>query len=132
MKKVLLIFFSAYILLNFAVPAGTASAFNLFPTNKTVCQSTNSRGERSVVCATPEPGNPVARLIGAAASIIALIAGLMAVIMIILAGFQLITSGGNSEQVTKARSRLFGAIIGLIIITLAWTIIRLVTDNVLK
>lgn len=152
MRKIFLLFCSVYLVINFALPTSTASAFSLFP--KKVCEAGNTdciknpnkacspndktcanlcagEGVKSSVCQAPAEGNPVANLIGAAANLLALIAGLVAVVMIIIAGFQLVTSGGNSEQLTKARGRILGAIIGLIIIALAWTIIRLVTDNIL-
>jgi len=47
---------------------------------------------------------------------------LIAVIVIIIAGIQWMISGGNEEQITKAKKMIQAAIIGIIIISLAWAI----------
>ncbi len=51
------------------------------------------------------------------------VAGLLAVIFIIIGGFMFITSAGNPEQVTRARGILTNAIIGLIIAIVASAIV---------
>lgn len=130
MRKLLIVLSSFFLLTATTTPVGTVSAFNLFPTK--VCQATDTGGSKSSVCETPKDNsNPVARLIGTVVNLVALIAGAVAVLMIIVAGYQLVTSGGSAETVTKARNRIIGALIGLIIIALAWTIIRVVTDMVI-
>ncbi|MCR4280447.1 MAG: pilin [Candidatus Komeilibacteria bacterium] len=48
--------------------------------------------------------------------------GLLAVIMILISGFQWMTAGGNEDAVTKARKRLINAVIGLLIILAAYSI----------
>lgn len=131
MRKIAIIFISTFALMSFIPASGPVHAWSLFP-ESIVCKD---KAENSSTCVETQKQideNPAARLLGQAADIIALIAGIIAVVMIVIAGFQLVTSGGNSEQVTKARGRILGAIAGLIIIALAWTIIRLVTDRVLK
>src|SRR5882672_286701 len=56
-------------------------------------------------------------------------AGLIAMLYIILGGYQFITSAGNSDQAEKGRKTLTNAIIGLVIIILSFVIIRLVVTN---
>ena len=59
--------------------------------------------------------------------------GLIAVIMIIYAGILWITAGGNEENVDKAKKIISAAVIGLIVILLAWAIVIFVvgtTSNV--
>jgi hypothetical protein len=51
------------------------------------------------------------------------------VIMIIIAGFAMVTSAGNSEAVANARRRIVSAIVGLLIVALAWAIVRFVVDR---
>ena len=51
------------------------------------------------------------------------IAGLMAVLMIIISGFRYVTAQGNEEQTTQARQGLQWAVIGLIVSALAYTIV---------
>lgn len=48
---------------------------------------------------------------------------LVAVIMIIIGGFQWMTAGGNEEKVDKAKKLISAAVIGLIIVLLAWAIV---------
>ncbi|MBM4177517.1 hypothetical protein FJ208_01820 [Candidatus Gribaldobacteria bacterium] len=48
---------------------------------------------------------------------------LVAVIMIIVGGFQWMTAGGNEEKVDKAKKLISAAVIGLIIVLLAWAIV---------
>lgn len=54
---------------------------------------------------------------------IALIAGVTAVIIIIISGIQYITSGGDTQKAVGARNALIGALVGLVIIGLADVII---------
>lgn len=58
--------------------------------------------------------------------IIAIIAGIAAVIVVIVSGIRYITSGGDSQKTASAKNTLVGALIGLIIIVLAQTIITFV------
>ena len=88
--------------------------------------------------------NPVAGpngIINSAVNIIAVGAGVAAVIIIIISGFMFVTAGGNiggqragdnPSRAKNARAALIGAVIGLAIIALAWTIITYVTHNVIK
>jgi hypothetical protein len=48
--------------------------------------------------------------------------GLIAVVLIIYAGFLWMTAGGNEEQVSKAKKLITNAVIGLIIIMAAYSI----------
>lgn len=49
--------------------------------------------------------------------------GLVAVIMILVGGFKWMTAGGNEEKIESAKKLLTAAIIGLIIVLLAWAIV---------
>ncbi|TAN34029.1 hypothetical protein EPN28_00780 [Patescibacteria group bacterium] len=52
------------------------------------------------------------------------IAAILAVIVIIIAGVQWTTSGGNSERITSAKKRIFGALIGLFIAYMSYFILH--------
>ncbi len=54
------------------------------------------------------------------------IAGILAVIMIVVAGIQWATSGGNSEAISSSKKRIGGALIGLLIAYLSYTILSIV------
>ncbi len=55
--------------------------------------------------------------------------GLVAVIMILLGGFQWMTAGGNEEKVASAKKIISAAVIGLIIVLLAWAIVIFVVSQ---
>ena len=55
--------------------------------------------------------------------------GVIAVIIIIYAGFKWMTAGGNEESVTEARKMILQAVIGLVIIFSAWIISTFVFDR---
>lgn len=60
----------------------------------------------------------VANIITMALSIL----GILFLILIIFSGYQWMTAGGNEEQVKKAQSRIKNAVIGIIIVVLAYSI----------
>jgi uncharacterized membrane protein len=54
--------------------------------------------------------------------------GVIFFVLIIVAGYQWMTAGGNQEQVQQARERLKNSIIGLVIVLAAYAITVLVTS----
>ncbi len=52
--------------------------------------------------------------------------GIIAVIMVLVGGFQWMTAGGNEDKVEKSKKIISAAIVGLIIILLAWAIVNFV------
>ncbi|MBX4190710.1 pilin [Candidatus Saccharibacteria bacterium] len=136
MNKIKLITLSLLAPLTILGAAQPALGFNVFCT-------TNSSGKcvsgpckdhpNAPTCqgGTEDPVTGPGNIFSVAASIVALLTGLAAIIMIIVSGLTMITSAGNSEAVTTARRRLVAAVIGLVIVLLAWAIIRFVIDNVI-
>ncbi|MCA9348138.1 TrbC/VirB2 family protein [Candidatus Saccharibacteria bacterium] len=57
------------------------------------------------------------------------VVGVISVIMVIVAGFKYITSGGASDKVTGAKNTLVYAVIGLVIVALAQFIVRFVLSE---
>jgi hypothetical protein len=54
------------------------------------------------------------------------IAGITAVIMLIIAGSKYVTSSGNPERTNQAKDTILYAVIGLVLVALAQIIIKLV------
>ncbi|QQS21791.1 hypothetical protein IPM09_04745 [Candidatus Saccharibacteria bacterium] len=52
--------------------------------------------------------------------------GVIAIIVILVAGYLFVTSNGNPQQVTRARNAVIGAAVGLIVILSAFTITNIV------
>lgn len=68
----------------------------------------------------------VTKAVHAAVNILSFVVGIVAIIMIILAGFKYITSGGEAARVGNAKSTLIYAIIGLAIAALAQILVHFV------
>jgi hypothetical protein len=62
--------------------------------------------------------------------ILSILAGVAAVIMIIVSGFRYITSGGDPQKVAGAKNALIYALVGLIIAALAQVIVHFVLGKV--
>lgn len=58
--------------------------------------------------------------------LIYLVAGIIFLFMVIISAFQWMLSGGDKEAVSKARGRLTWAIIGIVLLALAFVIIRVI------
>ena len=78
--------------------------------------------------ATPNVAAMAGQIIG---SLLALI-GVVFFILMIYAGVLWMTSQGNEDQVSKAKSIIVGAVIGLIIISMAYGITSFIINNVVK
>ena len=53
-------------------------------------------------------------------------AGVIAVVVIVVAGFYYVTSNGNPQQVTRAKNAILGAVVGLIVVLLAFAITAII------
>jgi len=73
--------------------------------------------------------NPIYHTLQVTADILAIIAGIIAVIMIIISGLSMVTAQGNSEAITTSRNRIIYSVVGLIIIAAAWSITALVVNK---
>ena len=80
----------------------------------------------------PADENPVAQTINKAANIIASVAGVTAIIMIIIAGFTMTIASSDTERVSKSRRRITYSLVGVIVVALAWAITRFITDRVIQ
>ena len=75
-------------------------------------------------------GGSLDQLIQTIVNVILLVAGIVAVIYLIVGGYQYITSSGNAEQAQAGRTTVLNAIIGLVIIFAAYLIVRFVLDRI--
>ncbi len=104
-----------------AIQGQSAACSGLNQLGGTPCDSTGST-----------PGeNQVAQVAKAVVNVISLLAGIAAVIMIVIGGIRLVSSGGSSEGVGSAKNMIIYAIIGLVIVALAQLIIHFVLNAIL-
>lgn len=62
-------------------------------------------------------------------NVFSIVVGVVAVIMIIVGGFRYVSSGGKQETVSGAKTTIMYALVGLVIVALAQTIVRFVLNR---
>ena len=60
------------------------------------------------------------------------IAGLLAVIFLIVGGFRYITAGGNEETAESAKKTIIIAIIGIVVVILSFVIVRVISNALIN
>lgn len=65
-------------------------------------------------------------LIGGVLTTVYLWAGIICVVVIIVAGFFYTTSAGNATKTKKAKDAIMGAVIGIIVVIMAFTITQFI------
>jgi hypothetical protein len=73
--------------------------------------------------------NPIIRILKAAILVISYIAGIAAIIGIVVSGFRLIVSGGDSNATASARTGLVYSLIGVAVVALAQIIVIFVLNR---
>ncbi len=89
--------------------------------------STNGNGEDQLID-VPFLGQYIAAVYKYAVAI----AGIIAVVMIIIAGFQWATSGGSADAISEAKKRISNAIIGLILTLSSYVILYTVNPELVS
>ncbi len=114
-----------------AILVGLAS-FALFPTPQASAITANQQavcdsiGSKDCGATNTNGGTDVNGLIRTTINLFSGIVGVVAVIMIVVAGFKYITSGGDSAKLTSAKNTLVYALIGIVIVVLSQSIVRFV------
>ncbi len=75
-----------------------------------------------------DPRTTVARLINVAM----LFLGIIAVVLILVAGFKWMTAGGNEDKVGEAQKLMGAGVIGLVIILSAWGIANFILNRLMS
>lgn len=89
--------------------------------NTEVCQDVNTQASSG--------GNVVIGLVKDAINILSFIVGVAAVIIIVISGIRFATSGGDANAIAGAKKGLFGALMGIVIVALAQTIVIFILDR---
>jgi hypothetical protein len=90
-------------------------------------------GKDSSVCQSRDTSNPIAGkngLLYKTVRIISYIAGIAAVIVIIVGGLNYITSNGDTNKVNTGKDMIIYASIGLVVIVLAQSIITFIVNRI--
>lgn len=67
-----------------------------------------------------------------AINILLYIAGIIAVIYVVVGGFRYVLSNGDSGAITKAKNTIIYALIGLAVVVMAYAIVNFVLDNIVQ
>jgi hypothetical protein len=57
------------------------------------------------------------------------LAGLIAVLFLVIGGFRYITAGGNEDNTESAKKIIMNAVIGIIVIILSFVVVRVVSNT---
>lgn len=133
-KKIKQMFLSAMAFSLFAAPLAMvpiAHAADVAPLNKSLCAGVNiSLGPGDGDCETGNEGQTaVNKAVTLGLNLFSAIVGIIAVVMIIVAGIQYITSSGDSGKATNARNTILYAVVGLVIVALAQIIVKFVLER---
>jgi amino acid transporter len=74
----------------------------------------------------PVSGRDLGSVLGDVINALLLFAGAVAVLFLIIGGFRYVISSGNPEQVEGAKKTILYAILGLIVIFIAFVLVRLI------
>ena len=74
--------------------------------------------------------NPFRRLVGSIVDVLSLIVGATSVIMVIIGGLRYVVSGGDSAKVVAAKNTILYAIVGLVVVIFAQSIVAFVVGRV--
>jgi hypothetical protein len=131
-----------YILMTFALVGGFSLLFfapgvsaapdeGLFDgAKKEACAGVQLSGPPDTANCTADDESTLSKTIQDGISLVSIIVGIIAVIMIIIGGFRFIVSNGDSSKITSARNTIIYALVGLMLAALAQIIVRFVLANV--
>ena len=83
------------------------------------CGTSNASG----VPVTNDPTQSINDTISQALKILSVAVGIISVVMIVVAGYRFMTSGGDTTKVASAKSTLMYALIGLVVVVLSQIIV---------
>lgn len=121
------------VLFSFSSSASAVGVYNPFAG---VCERSDSEDREtasSAVCSEKRTDDPISGpkgIILKVVDIIALIAGSIAIIMLIISGIKFVTSNGDSNGVSSAKNTILQVFIGLAIIILARFIITFIVTRI--
>mgnify|MGYP001591208055 FL=1 len=85
-------------------------------------------GEKAKAAKGLSSSTQIAELISFIVQILLVVAGSIAVIYLIVGAYRYITAHGNEEQMESAKKTMTGAIVGLVIIALAFAVITIILN----
>lgn len=128
--------FAFVLSLGLLVPA-KSNAASLNNVNGQVCNGINTvlTGTTGTTTGCDEAANAndtkIASTVKTLINLFSLIVGAVSVVMIIFGGFKYMTSGGSDDKTKEAKNTVLAALVGLVIVLLAQTIVKFVFSKAL-
>lgn len=91
------------------------------------CKALKDINPNSTGCAASD--GQVNKIIRVALQMLSIVAGVIAVIMVIVSGLKYVTSQGDSNQISSAKNSLIYAIVGIVVVVFAQIIVQFVVDS---
>ena len=137
MKQIVKLFNSSFVLIVVTgilnVSTVGALGFNPLHTFASTASNEACQGAGLVTgtggCENQTNGSQINSTLATFINILSAIVGLVAVIMIIVAGLQFMTANGNPQNIAKARTSLLYAIVGLVVVVLAESLVHFVINQ---
>lgn len=130
-KKLLVLIFAIFVLNIASVPNIASAAENSACAG--TLTSTSALCTDSKAASDPTATNPISGpdgVIVKVSRIVAIAAGAVAIIILLIASIQYITSNGDSNNIKKARETILYCLIGLVVIALAQTIVQYIVTKI--
>jgi hypothetical protein len=109
------------------VLAPVLSAQSFEANQKVACEALSTTGG-----SCDEGNTGVKRVLEVALNILSIVVGIISVFMIIIAGLKYITSNGDSNAIGSAKNTIIYAVVGLVVVAFAQTIVQFVLVKVSK
>jgi hypothetical protein len=104
---------------------GTASVVSAQGSSDEVCKGVELVGGD---CKTDDSGK-VDSLVNDVVNVLTAVIGVISVIMIMIAGFKYVTSGGDANKVSSAKDTILYAVIGIVVVVFAQVIVKFVINK---
>ena len=113
------------IIMSFGVaPSSLAFASPFSSSTSSVCNGAaiNDTGQ----CSGPASQNSLNNILKTVLNLLSFVVGFVAVLMIIISGFRIIVSGGDSNSFNSAKNGLLYAVVGIVIVAISQVIVQFV------
>jgi len=91
---------------------------------------TGGAGMEEFTEASGVSGASLPTIIGRIVRIVISFLGLIAAVIIIVGGFQWMTSGGNEDKIAKAKKLMINGVIGMVLVVLAYAIATFIMSQI--
>lgn len=90
----------------------------------------DSNGNEVEKCLSNDANGPsVTKTIQNVVNTLLFVVGMAAVIVVVIAGFRMVTANGDSQAVAKARSSIIYALVGIVVAVSAYAVVNFILDQ---